>query len=142
MPLLGLVVEEVGALRISVWVSEDVRLPVWRAGRGPAPAVMAALLENTALTVAAQRHCEDMAARGYFDHFTPEGRSPFDRMREAGFQGSAMGENLAFGHHTAEGVVRAWMGSIGHRANILSPSYTVIGVGRFVARTAQCFGRL
>ena len=41
----------------------------------------------------------------------------------------AAGENIAIGYATPEAVVNAWMNSPGHRANILNPSYTQLGVG-------------
>ena len=81
------------------------------------------------LEVAAQGHAEDMAARGYFEHDTPEGLSPFDRMRAAGFNGSAMGENIACGQQTPRAAVDAWISSDGHCSNMMNGGYTLIGVG-------------
>ena len=78
----------------------------------------------------ARAHSADMATRGYFDHFTPEGVDPFTRMRNGGvsIRGGAA-ENIAHGHKTPAGAVNGWMNSPGHRANILSEDFTYIGVG-------------
>jgi uncharacterized protein YkwD len=86
---------------------------------------------NELLNVAAQGHAEDMARRDYFDHDTPEGVTATDRMRQAGYQGSVTGENIAYGQRDAESVVRGWMNSPGHCRNIMSSSYTEIGIGAF-----------
>jgi len=80
------------------------------------------------LEAAAQAHAADMASRHYFSHVSPEGLDPSARARAAGFPSGA-GENIAMGFTTASVVMDGWMGSRGHRANILNCSYTVIGVG-------------
>jgi hypothetical protein len=81
------------------------------------------------LTRAARAHALDMAEQMYFDHDSMDGRSPFDRMREAGFRGCAMGENIAAGQSTPEQVVDGWRDSPGHCANMLAPGFERIGVG-------------
>ncbi len=75
---------------------------------------------------------EDMRANGYFSHNSPTYGSPFDMMRSFGITYRTAGENIAMGYSTPEAVVAAWMNSPSHRENILSSSYTHIGVG-FVA---------
>lgn len=92
------------------------------AGCGP-------LSVDPALTRAAQGHASDMVAQQYFDHTGKDGSSPFDRMKEAGFGGSMMAENIAAGQQSASAVVQGWMNSAGHRKNILNCSYDRIGVG-------------
>lgn len=83
---------------------------------------------DSRLTNAAQAHSTDMAQRNYFDHTTPEGVTFAQRIRAAGYpQPSA--ENIAKGQRSADEVMRAWMNSSGHRANILNCDYTAIGVG-------------
>jgi uncharacterized YkwD family protein len=72
---------------------------------------------------------EDMKANGYFDHNSPTYGSPFDMMKKFGISYTMAGENIAMGQRTPEAVVTAWMNSPGHRANILKPGYTFIGVG-------------
>ncbi len=74
---------------------------------------------NMALTVAMRAHALDMAERGYFDHYSPEGTSPTDRVQSAGYAGVA-GENIAAGYSTIDGAHWGWLDSIGHRRNVLS----------------------
>lgn len=76
----------------------------------------------------ARRHSADMFARGYFSHNTPDGKSPFDRMREANVRFSAAGENLALAA-TVRIAHNSLMRSAGHRANILSRRFGRVGIG-------------
>jgi uncharacterized protein YkwD len=93
-----------------------------KAGCGP-------LRTNSALTRAADAHATDMVVHHYFDHNSQDGRSPFDRMKAAGFTGGSMAENIAVGYSSAAAVVDGWMNSEGHRRNILNCAYTMIGIG-------------
>ena len=72
---------------------------------------------------------EDMRDNNYFSHNSPVYGSPFDMMKNFGIKYKAAGENIAKGQSTPEQVVKAWMNSSGHRANILSTKFTHIGVG-------------
>lgn len=81
------------------------------------------------LSKVAHLKSEDMQKNHYFDHNSPTYGSPFDMMRNFGISYSAAGENIAQGQRTPEKVIQAWMDSPGHRANILNPSYTHVGVG-------------
>ncbi|RFS86656.1 CAP domain-containing protein [Actinomadura spongiicola] len=81
------------------------------------------------LVTAARRHSADMAANGYFDHTSRNGDSPWQRMEAAGYP-SPGAENIAKGYATAEAVMKGWMDSPGHRANILNCDLRAIGVGR------------
>lgn len=76
----------------------------------------------------ARRHSVDMFARGYFSHVTPEGRSPFDRMRASDVQFRTAGENLALAP-TLSIAHTGLMNSPGHRANILRPEFGRLGIG-------------
>jgi uncharacterized protein YkwD len=87
------------------------------------------LRTNSALTKAAEAHAADMVDRHYFAHDSLDGRSPFDRMKSAGYRGGAMAENIAVGYKSPAAVVEGWMNSEGHRKNILNCTYTVIGIG-------------
>lgn len=87
------------------------------------------LTNNWQLERVARYKAADMANKGYFSHTSPTYGSPFTMMQNFGISFSAAGENIAIGQMTPEDVMNAWMNSPGHRANILSPSYTVIGVG-------------
>ena len=102
------------------------------AGCGP-------LVVDERLTAAAQLHSEDMLAQGYFDHTSLDGRSPWDRAKAQGYANPGA-ENIAKGQATAEDVVRAWMDSPGHRANILNCDLREIGVGHADRVWTQLFG--
>ncbi len=86
------------------------------------------LRNDGAIARASRGHSADMAENGYFDHTSQDGRSPFDRMRAAGYADGS-GENIAAGQPDAAAVVASWMDSPGHRANILSCENKASGVG-------------
>ena len=94
---------------------------------------------DSKLTAASQAHAEDMAARDYMDHDTPEGKGPAERAKEAGYTAWS-GENVAAGYTSAEAVMEGWMNSPGHRANILNCDNSVVGVGESNTKWAQNFG--
>ncbi|MEN3308520.1 MAG: hypothetical protein V7603_4722 [Micromonosporaceae bacterium] len=94
-----------------------------------AKAGCAALTRDSRLASAARAHSADMAARGYFDHTTPSGVTAAQRVSNAGYRWSSMGENIAAGQRTPADVMQAWMNSSGHRANILNCGFRNIGVG-------------
>lgn len=71
----------------------------------------------------------DMRDKNYFSHTSPTYGSPFTMMRNFGINYRSAGENIAAGQRTPSEVVQSWMNSPGHRKNILSPTYTHIGVG-------------
>jgi stress response protein SCP2 len=88
------------------------------------------LTVDTRLAAAAQAHSADMVQRGFFAHESPDGRQVWDRAVAAGYAYRKVAENIAAGQRSAEEVVRGWMESPGHRANILDGDLTQIGVGR------------
>lgn len=88
-----------------------------------------ALSVDPALTTAAQTYSADMAARAFYSHTSPEGSQPWDRAAAAGSRMRAIGENIACGQRSPAEVVEGWMNSPGHRANILKPDFTHIGIG-------------
>ena len=88
-----------------------------------------ALKSNSLLKSAAQKHSVDMAKKDYFSHTGKDGRSPFQRMTDAGYTFTAAAENIAAGQRTPADVVKGWMNSKGHRENIQNCTYTEIGVG-------------
>jgi uncharacterized protein YkwD len=104
-----------------------------------------ALKLDSKLTKASQSHSEDMAKHNYFDHNSQDGRSPFDRMSDAGYKFSAAAENIAMGQQTPAAVMDAWMNSPGHKANILNCDYTEMGLGYAVGNGSpywtQDFGK-
>ena len=90
---------------------------------------------DDALAAVAQGHSEDMARRGYFDHNTPEGLTPWQRAKNANYQRFASAENIAkTGSPDATNLLIAWMNSPGHRSNILN-DHKYIGIG--VAKDVQ-----
>ncbi|NMB34619.1 MAG: SafA/ExsA family spore coat assembly protein [Clostridium sp.] len=88
-----------------------------------------ALKSNWQLSRVARYKSQDMVDKGYFSHTSPTYGSPFKMMESFGVRYSAAGENIAMGLRTPAEVMNAWMNSPGHRNNILSRSFTEIGVG-------------
>ena len=86
------------------------------------------LAPDPELTEVARKHSADMFARGYFAHDTPEGLSPFDRMRAANVRFTTAGENLALAP-TLPIAHTGLMNSPGHRANILRREFGRVGIG-------------
>lgn len=87
-----------------------------------------ALTLNEKLTQAAQAKAEDMAARDYWSHNTPEGNQPWSFVRQAGYQYYRVGENLAYGFSGSREAVVAWLNSPQHRENVLG-DYQDVGFG-------------
>ena len=88
-----------------------------------------ALTLNSEISNVARTKAKDMADNNYFAHQSPTYGSAGDMLTKFGIRSSAWGENLASGQKTPESVVAAWMNSEGHRANIMSPDFSRIGVG-------------
>lgn len=87
------------------------------------------LTKNIILTNAATIKADDMFTQQYFEHVSPTGVAPADLVKTTGYYYKTTGENLALGDFKDEkDLVDAWMNSPGHRANILNPDYTEIGV--------------
>jgi uncharacterized protein YkwD len=94
------------------------------------------LKENAKLRGAAVEHSSDMVSRGFFEHTTPNGVTMVQRIRAARYTsprfGWALGENLAWGTGslaTPRAIMKAWMESPGHRANVVKRAYREIGIG-------------
>jgi uncharacterized protein YkwD len=123
---------------------ETVHLPYTVANTRPRPDLEAQMLNlvnnervaaglkplapDPELTEVARKHSADMFARGYFAHVNPEGQSPFDRMDKAGVKFRTAGENLALAP-TLQIAHTGLMNSPGHRANILQPAFSRVGIG-------------
>ncbi|WP_412541840.1 CAP domain-containing protein [Longispora sp. K20-0274] len=88
-----------------------------------------ALTADSRLAVAARMHSADMIKRSFFDHTNPDGKSPGERIAAAGYSGSLWGENIAAGQRDPASVMKAWMNSPGHKANILNCKFKFLGVG-------------
>ncbi|MCA9524575.1 MAG: CAP domain-containing protein, partial [Myxococcales bacterium] len=73
----------------------------------------------------------DMVAQNYFSHTSKDGRSPAQRMKDAGATNlGAWGENIAAGSSTAEAVMQQWLNSSGHCQNLMNRSFAFIGIGK------------
>lgn len=84
---------------------------------------------------AAYKHSNDMATRNYFDHYTPEGLTPGDRLTAEGIVWMGYGENIAAGYMDAYDIANSWYNSLGHRNNLLNSNHEYLGVG--IARNAD-----
>jgi cell division septation protein DedD len=84
---------------------------------------------NSQLNSAAQAKANDMVARDYWSHTTPDGQQPWTFITAAGYTYTAAGENLAYGFDSSDAVITGWMNSAEHRANILGTSYKDVGFG-------------
>lgn len=84
---------------------------------------------NSQLDAAAQAKANDMVARDYWSHNTPDGQTPWTFITNAGYAYTTAGENLAYGFATASDTITGWMNSAEHRANILNTSYKDVGFG-------------
>lgn len=88
-----------------------------------------ALRYNTRLAAIAEAKAVDMIHKQYFAHASPEGIDVSALAEKYGYAYRYVGENLALGDFTgSDHVVTGWMNSPGHRANIVSPNYTEIGI--------------
>lgn len=88
-----------------------------------------ALALNNQLSQAAQVKANDMAARNYWEHATPEGKQPWQFMRDQGYRYVLAGENLAYGFDTSTATVAGWINSTSHRENLLKAGYRDVGFG-------------
>jgi len=101
------------------------------------------------LRAAAELKAQDMAAKGYFSHTSPDGLTPWFWLKKAGYEYITAGENLAVNFVDSQDVANAWMNSPAHRANILNNNFTEVGIaeakgiynGQETIFIAQFFGR-
>ena len=89
---------------------------------------LAHLTLNETLNLAALAKAQDMLANNYFAHTSPAGTTPWEWFKSMGYNYSYAGENLAEGYTDARDLENSWMSSPAHRANILSPYYSDVGV--------------
>lgn len=100
-----------------------------------ASAHLATLRADAALDAAAAQHSSDMVARDYFEHVSPSGSTPKARLTAVGYlkpdHARSIAENIAAATGslaTPASMVRMWMGSPAHRANILNPAFRDTGI--------------
>ena len=98
-----------------------------------------ALKADWEISRVARYKSQDMINKKYFSHTSPTYGSPFKMLETFGIRFSSAGENIAYGQQTPQAVMNSWMNSSGHRANILSPSYTHIGVGLAKNSSGVCY---
>ncbi|WP_169084823.1 CAP domain-containing protein [Paenibacillus sp. PL91] len=100
---------------------------------------LSSLSMDSNLSKMAMVKAQDMINNQYFDHNSPTYGSPFDMMKKFQITYNAAGENIAKGQPTPEQVMNDWMNSEGHRANILSGSFSKIGIAYFKGAWVQEF---
>lgn len=83
---------------------------------------------NPTLNLAALAKAEDMLSNNYFAHTSPSGTTPWHWLKAVGYNYTYAGENLAEGYKEADELQKSWMASESHRANILSPHYSDVGL--------------
>jgi len=85
---------------------------------------------NDQLQKAAQAHSDDMFANNHFDHKGTNGSNPGDRIKNAGYNWSTYGENIANGYPDPEAVFNGWKNSPGHCKNMMSSKFKDLGVAQ------------
>lgn len=106
----------------------------FRASRG-----LSTLIVSDSLTVAAKWMATDMSVNNYFGHTSLDGRSPTQRMADAGYPAFSTwaGEDLAAGYGGAAQVLQGWINSPAHLAILTNPAYRAIGIGRSYSSASQ-----
>lgn len=84
---------------------------------------------NSKLNQAAQAKANDMVARNYWSHNTPDGKEPWVFFDAQGYIYTKAGENLAYGFDNSSATVIGWMNSPSHKANLLDSTFTEVGFG-------------
>lgn len=92
-------------------------------------ASVGALNVNKRLNISASAKCKDMADRNYWSHTAPDNTEPWAFMKQAGYSYSDAGENLAYGFSENSEIIKGWMNSKSHKANMLNPVFTEVGFG-------------
>ena len=101
---------------------------------------LAPLRPSAVLFKLARDHSANMAKQGKMDHVL-DGKTPFDRMKDAGYMFARGGENIAVGDAKVDlpTVMGAWMESKQHRENILGPEFSEIGLGLVRGKDGQMY---
>lgn len=98
------------------------------------------LSTSARLNAAAQEYAERMARDGFFDHHSPTGDGPGERISAMGYEFQECGENIAVGYGQPWEVMSAWITSPAHRANLMNSGYVEIGLGMAMGHYAGCEG--
>ncbi len=97
----------------------------------------AALSWHCTLEDVAYAHSRDMGDNNFFSHTGSDGLTVGDRVRNAGYDWSAVGENIAAGQQTIDTVMAAWLDSPGHCANIMGTLYTEFGMASYSVESSD-----
>jgi uncharacterized protein YkwD len=92
---------------------------------------------NPKLSAAAQAKANDMAMKNYWSHTTPSGQTPWEFIKQSGYEYYTAGENLAYGFGNSEDTITGWLNSREHRSNMLSQDFTEAGFGISTAKDFQ-----
>ncbi|HWS49296.1 MAG TPA: CAP domain-containing protein [Candidatus Methanoperedens sp.] len=87
-----------------------------------------ALQYSQTLSQSATAKAQDMFANNYWSHNSPQGKTPWDFFKSAGYQYTVAGENLAKDFYDTDGLIKAWMNSPTHKDNIINSKYQEIGI--------------
>jgi len=109
--------------------SSAEREVIQKANAERATAGLPPLKVDATLMKAARQHSANMAKQGKLEHVL-DNKGPGERLADLGMRPTFTGENCAQGQQTGAEAMLSWMGSEGHRGNILNPAYTHIGVGK------------
>lgn len=111
-------------IKSTITSEQIIQLTNQERAKAGAPAVSS----NPFLTAAAIAKAKDMIGQNYWAHTTPDGRQPWDFIIAAGYKYLFAGENLARNFTDSDSVVKAWIASPSHKANLLDSHYREIGV--------------
>lgn len=95
---------------------------------------------NKLLQSAAEKHAKDMAEKNYFDHYGLDGRDPFERIEDEGYEYSDAAENIHKGSKNAQSAINRWLKSPGHCANMMNPKLKELGMAGYKDYWVQVFG--
>ncbi len=117
-----------GTTRLSAGQTVDIasantQISVQRAGAG----IVRPLIHSPALQAAAQAHADDLNRTGTLSHTGSDGSTLMARVNRAGYDACVAAENVAAGQPDVRSTISDWMGSPGHRANLLNPQVTQFG---------------
>jgi uncharacterized protein YkwD len=84
---------------------------------------------NSILSESATNKAKDMFTNNYWAHTSPSGTTPWDFFKAVDYQYSVAGENLARDFYDTESLLKGWMDSPTHKANIINSKYQEIGIG-------------
>jgi uncharacterized protein YkwD len=97
------------------------------------------LARNVQLDKSAELKLQDMVDKGYFEHISPTGDSPWVFFDRAGYEYHFAGENLASDFSSPDSFVSGWMSSSKHKENIMDPKFTESGVAVVVWKGGRIY---